>query len=91
VKFDTPIPSYRENQETDGYAANSLYVEYRRLYIFSESFKLPAKRKEDLLAQILESIDVSDAVLLTKVIGKDISEYGITPALVNQAFPGLIK
>ncbi len=91
VRFEVEIPSYRENEETDGYAANSLYVEQRRLYIFMEGSKISPLRRKELLAQILESIDRSDAVLLTKVIRKDISEYGITTDLVNTAFPGLIK
>lgn len=92
VKFDVEIPSYRENLEEDGYASNSLYVEYRRLYVFMDTYKLVTpKRKSDLLGQILEAIDRSDAVVLIDVINKDLSKYGITKEVVNAAFPGLIK
>jgi hypothetical protein len=92
VKFDVEIPTYRENTETDGYSANSLYVEFRRLYIFMEGYKqVGPTRKSALLAQILESIDVSDAPCLIDVLKKDMSKYGLTKEIVNEAFPELIK
>jgi hypothetical protein len=92
VKFNVKIPSYRVNVDGDGYAANTLYVEYRRLYIFLETYKnVSPERKTKLLAQILESIDPSDAEALIEVINKDLLKYGITKDLVNAAFPGLIK
>jgi hypothetical protein len=92
VVFDVPIPEFRENTETDGYSANNLYVEYKRLYIFMDSYKkIPLVRKSVLLAQILESIDVSDAPWLIQVIKKDLSATGLTKEIVNEAFPGLIK
>jgi hypothetical protein len=92
IKFDTPIPEYRENTETDGYASNNLYVEQRRLYIFMDSYVAVSKeRKSVLLAQILESIDPSDALALIKVINKDFDEFGLTREIVNEAFPGLLK
>jgi hypothetical protein len=49
------------------------------------------ERKTALLGQILEAIDRSDAVALIDVINKDLSKYGITKEIVNEAFPGLIK
>lgn len=92
VKFDVKVPSYRENKEEDGYSSNTLYVEFRRLYIFLDSYKLVSpERKSSLLGQILEAIDRSDAVALIDVINKDLSKYGITKEVVNEAFPGLIK
>lgn len=92
IKFDVEIPSFRENTETDGYSANSLHVEFRRLYIFMETCKtVSAARKKTLLAQILESIDISDAPCLIDVIKKDLSKYGLTKEIVNEAFPDLIK
>ena len=91
VKFDVPVPPYRVNTEVDGYAANNLYVESRRMYVFMNGYNIPMKRKTDLLAQILESIDPSDAVALTEVINRDLGKYGITKEIVNAAFPGLIK
>ena len=90
--FDVEIPSYRENTETDGFSSNNLYVEYRRMYIFLDTYKkIAPARKAVLLVQILESIDVSDAPCLIDVIKKDLSKYGMTKEIVNQAFPGLIK
>jgi hypothetical protein len=92
VEFDVQIPSYKENNEEDGYASNSLFVEYRRIYIFLKSYKeVRPERKKQILEQILESIDPSDAVALVDVLKKDLSKYGMTKEVANAAFPGLIK
>jgi hypothetical protein len=92
VKFNVDVPPYRDNKEVDGYASNSLLIEYRRLYIFlANNQSVSVKRKTEILGQILESIDPSDAKFLEKVIRKDLSEYGLTAEIVNQAWPGLIK
>jgi hypothetical protein len=92
IVFDVKIPSFRENAETDGYSANNIYVEHRRLYIFMNTYKdISPERKSTLLAQILESIDRSDALALLDVINKDLAKYGLTKEIINEAFPGLIK
>lgn len=91
VKFDVKIPEFKLNPDVDGYASNSLLIEYRRLYVFLEGSNVPSKRRTEILAQILESIDAKDAILLQNVLRKDMSSYGLTPEIVNQAFPGLIK
>jgi len=92
VLFDVEIPAYRNNKEVDGYATNSLMIEARRLYIFlTTNRNVSPKRKKEILGQMLESIDPSDAKLLIQVIKKDLSEYGLTAEVVNGAWPGLIK
>jgi len=93
IKFDVEIPSYRENLEEDGYASNSLSIEHKRLYVLMDTYKdVTPKRKTAILAQILESIDPSDAAILVELIRKEIpAKYGITKEVVNAAFPGLIK
>jgi len=91
VEFDVDIKPYRENGEVDGYASNSLMIETRRLYVLVKAnTKVGRKRKSEILAQILESIDPSDAKVLIKIVQKDLSEYGLTAEIVNQAWPGLI-
>jgi len=91
VQFEVEIPEFKDNTEVDGYASNSLLVEYKRLYIFMKQSVVSQKRRKEILAQILESIDPSDAQFLVKVLKKDLSEYGMTVEIANQAFPGLIK
>jgi hypothetical protein len=92
ITFDVEVPSYKENSEEDGYASNTLMVEFRRMYIFLSTYKdVSPKRKKAILEQILESIDPSDARALTNVLNKDLSSYGITKEVVNAAFPGLVK
>ena len=91
--YDTEIPSYRENSETEGYASNNLYVEFRRLYIFKAAEKKVApKRKSQLLAQVLESIDAPDAEALIDVMQKTLGQkYDLTKEVVNLAFPNLVQ
>jgi hypothetical protein len=92
VKFDVIVPPYKENDEPDGYASNTLYIEHRRLYVFMNTYtQVSLARKSALLGQILESIDPSDAVALINIIKKDLSSYGITKEVVNAAFPNLVK
>ena len=91
VQFEVEIPTYRENMEVDGYASNTLMIEARRLYIFLKDSKVVPKRRKEILAQMLESIDPKDAQFLIKVLQKDMSEYGLTVETINMAFPGLIK
>jgi hypothetical protein len=92
VVIDTIVPVFKENKETDGYAANSLYSEYKRLYIFLASFqKVTPQRKSEILRQILESIDPSDSVFLVKLITRKMDEFGLDKDIINTAFPGLIK
>lgn len=91
ITFDVKIESYKENEETDGYATNNLFVEAKRLYIFMDSYNLSPQRKSVLLIQILESIDRSDAIAFIDVLNKDLGKYGLTVDVINQAFPGLIK
>jgi hypothetical protein len=90
-EFDTAIPPYRQNAEVPGCAGNNLYIEHRRLYIFRKGYTaVTSKRKTAILGQILESIDVTDALLLEKVINKDLSEYGLSVEAINTAFPNLV-
>jgi hypothetical protein len=91
VKFDVEIPQYVPNPDAPGCSANNLYIESRRLYVFLEGSKVKErKRRIRLMGQILESIDADDAVLLTHVIGKNLSHYGIDAEAVKLAFPGLL-
>jgi len=70
-----------------------LYTEIRRMYLFIEGGHqgLSNNKRESLFIQLLESIDPYDAKLICSVKDKKIPFKGITPKLVNEAFPGLIS
>lgn len=68
---------------------NSLFAEYRRLYIFLASTKINPKRKTELLIQMLESIHPSDAALLTSIVDKTVKIAGCNLKLVQKAFPDI--
>jgi hypothetical protein len=69
-----------------------LYNETRRLYLFVEGGheELKQQRREELFIDLLESISPNDAKLLLNVKNKVNPYKGLTPAVVNKAFPGLL-
>ena len=77
---------------------SNLYNEARRLYLFEPGHPnynpdVKPMRKEAIWIQILEGIHYTEADMLNLVKDNKLgSEYkNITPALVADAFPGLIK
>ncbi|NBR23641.1 MAG: hypothetical protein EBU08_07695 [Micrococcales bacterium] len=92
IKFALPIgsPPYKPCQFVDQEAR--LYSEIRRLYLFCEGGNpnLSKVKRETLYIQLIESIDPNDAVLLNHVKDKKLPFKGITPKIVNEAFPNLI-
>jgi hypothetical protein len=69
-----------------------LYNEARRLYLFIEGGNpnLTPLKRETLFIGLLESIDPADAKMLLAAKDKKLPVKGITAAIVNEAFPGLI-
>jgi len=69
-----------------------LYSEARRLYLFIEGGNpaLTPLKRETLFIGLLESIDPEDAKVLLSAKDKKLPVKGITAAIVNEAFPGLI-
>ena len=69
-----------------------LYSEARRLYLFIEGGNpaLTPLKRETLFIGLLESIDPADAKVLLSAKDKKLPFKGITAAIVNEAFPGLI-
>lgn len=81
---------YKKNDLPD--LQGTLYSEARRLYLFVEggSPGLTQLRRETLFIELMESLDSEDSELLVSVKDKKIPYKGITPALIKEAFPGLI-
>jgi hypothetical protein len=92
IKWALPpgAPPYKPTSYLDQQAM--LYSEARRLYLFVEGGNpaLTPLKRETLFIGLLESIDPEDAKLLLSAKDKKLPVKGITAAIVNEAFPGLI-
>lgn len=68
-----------------------LYQECRRLYLFVQGGPpmAPLKR-ENLFIGILEAVHPDDAKLLLAMKEKKLPYSGLTPKIINEAFPELI-
>lgn len=92
VVWDVEIPTYKPDPYPIGKNVNSLFVEFRRLYIFTKLYpNMTQKRKLNILLQILESINKDEAIVLEHVFQHDLTKWGITPQVVNMAFPNLLN
>ncbi len=91
IVFDCGIPDYNPSVRPAGTDYASLQAEARKLYIFTEDYqKVTAQRKRELLLQILESINMSEARVVAQVLQKKLTVNGLTPELVESVFPGLL-
>jgi hypothetical protein len=91
IHWDLPKgrPPYRPCEFLD--QENMLYKEIKRLYMFcnGKGSNLHPIRLEVLFVQILESIAPKDAELLLLVKERKLPK-GLTPALIEEIWPGLI-
>ena len=84
-------PPYNKDDAPEGYSVSSLYKTHKQFKYF---FKGPigdqvqAVRREKLFIDALESMHPTESDLLIEV--KDRKLKGITKALVDEAFPGLV-
>jgi len=95
VVFDVNIPKYRPAVEPAGLNYTYLDSEMTKMYRFvkdhpSRPLGLTDKKKTELLLVTLESLHKDEAVLLEKLIKKDLGIKHLTPKLVDEAFPGLL-
>lgn len=69
-----------------------LFKEARKLYLFVKGghATLKPNRREQLFIELLESLDPADADLICSIKDKKIPYKGINPALVREAFPGIL-
>ena len=92
----TEEPDYVKDVETpEGAEPNNLYVEIPNCSIFvkghSSSANLKPQRTKELLIQILESLDNSEASLYMQMLKKKSKVKGLTSKLVLEVFPNMYK
>jgi len=106
VVFETPIPDYKPMDVPLSFGYTGIYDIMVRVYILQNPHGvikdlwrpqnpkvsvLPVERKNEILIQMLEGLQKDDAVVLTNLISKNFQKaYGITEAMVREAFPGLL-
>jgi len=84
------VPPYKPNDIVD--QQHRLYTESRKLYLFIEGGNPNLKqiRREQLFIELLEAVDPEDAKLLLSIKDKTLPYPGVTPDVVNKAFPGIL-
>ena len=90
------IPDYKPSDAPIGLGYSSIHQELGRVYLFQENNpkvnpNLSHKRKEEILIQILESLEAKEAKIYADMLMKKQHVKGLTLSVVKQAFPDLIK
>lgn len=91
----TKIPDFRREEVPPGMSYSNMTTALQRIYLFMNGNpRVPAgltdKRKNEILIQILESLEVKEADVFAGILLKDQSVPYLTPTLVNEAFEGLL-
>ena len=77
-----------------GITHDSLNSQLRRLYMFLENHPtaqaLSERRRNELLVQMLESIEPREAEVILGIFQKDQHVKGLTYAFVKEAFPNML-
>ena len=94
MKFALPEGRPPFNPATQADIEGRLYMEMRRVYLFTEGGHptLKQKRREELFIQLLESVSPDDAELLIGMKDHELPPalQVITKEIVNLAWPGLV-
>lgn len=91
IKWALPegTPPYKVNDLVD--QENVLIKDARKLVYFVEGgANIKALKRETLFIEFLESLAPADAKMILAMKEKKLPWKGITPQLVNEAFPGFI-
>ena len=96
VKFSvTKIPEYNTEDVPPGMSYNHMTDALSKVYLFMENNPrtppaLTDKRKDELLVQLLESLEPKEADVYIAMMLKDLKVPYLTAKLVNEAFKGLL-
>jgi hypothetical protein len=95
VVFDVEIPKFNRQQMPAGMSYSHMTDALSRVYLFVEGNAkrppaLTKKRQTEILIQILESLEEKEADVFAGMLKKDLKVPYLTPALVGEAFPGLL-
>ena len=88
-------PNYKKEAVPEGLGYNHMTDALSKIYLFMENNSrtppaLTDKRREELLLQLLESLEPNEADIYIAMMLKDLKVPYLTPKLVNEAFKGLL-
>lgn len=99
--YTNTVPVFKKDDSPEELSFSSLYSEHKRLYVLLDPAIEPLmsggktttiKRKQEILVQMLESINVGEAAIIEWMIEGTFGKMtSITPKLVEEAFPGILK
>lgn len=89
-------PDYKISDAPPGLGYSNLDTELKRVYLFVENNprvdpNLSMERKEHILIQILEALEAREADVFMNMLLKDLKIKGLTPKIIEEAFPGLLS
>ena len=91
---DVPDSFSTPTDTLPGITYDSLHSQLRRLYMFREGNQtaetLTPRRREELLIQLLESIEPREAEVILGIFQKDLGVKGLDYKFVKEAFPNLL-
>jgi hypothetical protein len=86
--------NYRLPDTLPGVSYAHLGTELRRIYLFQEghpsSNNLTEQRKNELLIQLLESLEPREAEVIIGIMRKDLGVRGLTYSFVKECFPNML-
>ena len=90
--YRNDLPPFTSDGSPEGLAPTNMYSETKRFYIFKQAYNLPTRRKDEILTQILESVNSTEVELIRSLFGGTFTEtYGITRDIAAQAFPNIFQ
>lgn len=95
VKFGVQIPDFHREEIPEGMSYSTMTEALQKAYLFQkENPKRPKglteKREQEILTQLLESLEEKEADVYIAMLKKDLKVPYLTQALVNEAFQGLL-
>ena len=95
VWLESDIPSnYKIPDTLPGMSYAQLSTEIRKLYLFRKgedtAEKLTPRKRNELLIQILESLEPREAEVIAGIFKKDQCVKGLTYKFVKEAFPNML-
>lgn len=89
------IPDWNRIEVPPGMSYNHMTEALSKIYLFVKNSPrapegLTDKRREELLIQLLEGLEPDEADVFVGILKKDQKIPHLTPAIVNEAFPGLL-
>ena len=91
----TEMPhNYKIPDTLKGVSHANLSTELRKLYLFRKgdptAEKMTPQKRNELLLQLLESLEFREAEVVIGILSKDLGVKGLTYKFVKEAFPNML-